>query len=196
MKSSSEQPDLSPEERLEWLRSHGIEVVTPPERKASQVAEALQAAEALSLQQQATNGTTTTTASSSYPQQFTATPPSLPTIDGTHGKAKQENGFSWTQTEEELELVVPLTSMIVAKDIHVDFQPQSLHVTCQGIPILDHLSLFERVSVDDCTWVFQQAQSATTTTIANDEQDASSSSPTVVITMEKVEPALWIRIRD
>ena len=193
MKSSSEQPDLSPEERLEWLRSHGIEVVTPPERKASQVAEALQAAEALSLQQQATNGTTTTTASSSYPQQFTATPPSLPTIDGTHGKAKQENGFSWTQTEEELELVVPLTSMIVAKDIHVDFQPQSLHVTCQGIPILDHLPLFERVSVDDCIWVFQQAQSATAT---NDEQNASSSSPTVVITMEKVEPALWIRIRD
>ena len=39
--------EMTPEQRLEWLRDHGIEVTTPEERRAAQVAQALHEADAV-----------------------------------------------------------------------------------------------------------------------------------------------------
>jgi len=104
-----------------------------------------------------------------------------PSVDGADGKAKKEESFSWTQTEEELEVVVPLPTVdIKAKQVDVKFRPQSLHVTCQGSNVLVALQLFERVDVDSCTWTI----------------DRQGEQAKLVVTMEKMEGALWPRIKD
>ena len=104
---------------------------------------------------------------------------SQPLVAGSEGIAKTEDGYSWTQTEEEVEVQVSLpdTAMVNSKDVVVRFQPQAFHVTYRKEPILD-LKLFQRVDVDGCTWTI----------------DPSAGSK-VVLTMEKLDPALWPRIQ-
>jgi len=105
-----------------------------------------------------------------------------PSVDGTDGKAKQEESFSWTQTEEELEVSVILPSKdVTSKQLDVKFRPQTLHVSCQG-DVLAALHLFERVDVDGCTWTIDRS--------SKDEK------PKLVATLEKMESALWPRIKD
>lgn len=98
-----------------------------------------------------------------------------PAVAGTEGKAKQEEGYLWNQTEQELEVVVPVEQ---TKQIQVKFLPRILEVIEAG-KLLVHLRLFERVDVDGCTW-----------TVEGDDKKQ------LVITMEKGEEALWPRIRD
>jgi HSP20 family molecular chaperone IbpA len=97
-----------------------------------------------------------------------------------NGKMKQEAGYSWTQTEEELEVVVtlPITD-VSAKDIKVDFNSQHVVVTCRTKPLLD-MSLFEAIDLESCTWTIN----------AHDQR------ATLVLAMEKVEQALWSRIEN
>lgn len=98
-------------------------------------------------------------------------------VDGSDGKVKQESGYSWTQTEEELEISIDLPSAeeVKSKQIQVKFKPKSLVVTCRTEQLLE-LELFEKVDVDGCTWTLDR--------------------PILVVTMEKVEQALWPRIRN
>jgi CS domain len=100
-------------------------------------------------------------------------------IDGEDGIAKAEDDFSWTQTEEELEVMVPLPIHVKSKDVQVKYLPQSIQVKCRKEPLLS-LSLFERIDPDGCTWTLDRD---------GDEQK-------LVITLEKVEAASWPRIKD
>jgi hypothetical protein len=102
-------------------------------------------------------------------------------VDGTDGTEKKEaEGYTWTQTEEEMELVVPLTnSTVTSKDVHVKYMPQSIVINCKKEPVLV-LQLFERVDPDGCMWTL----------------DRKGDSLKVVVTLEKVEQALWPRIKD
>ena len=94
-----------------------------------------------------------------------------------------EQGYSSTQTEDELEVVVPLSSEdVTAKDLSVTFRPQNLQVFQWKEPVVS-LPLFERVDVDACTWTLDRGSS-------EDHPKR------LVITMEKCEQALWPRIRD
>ena len=102
-----------------------------------------------------------------------------PALDGTDGKAKQEESFIWTQTEEELEVTVPLPSDTSSKQVQVKFLPRSLCVTCAGNVKVD-LQLFESIDVDGCTWTMERT----------------SNGSNLLITMEKIEAALWSRVRD
>jgi len=104
-----------------------------------------------------------------------------PNVDGSDGVVKEEVGCSWTQTEEELELVVPLPSADAkSKDVQVKFKPQSVVVTFGGQKeLLLDLELFERIDVDSGTWTM----------------DRKNNNVNLVATMEKVEQALWPRIR-
>mmetsp|Transcript_20410 Transcript_20410/g.26318 ORF Transcript_20410/g.26318 Transcript_20410/m.26318 type:complete len:369 (-) Transcript_20410:72-1178(-) len=109
-----------------------------------------------------------------------------PNVDGAEGKAKQEESFSWTQTEEEVEVTVVLpTGITTSKQIQVKFRPQSLHITAKGgnNDALVALQLFERVDVDGCTWTMEKSKTP--------EEPVK-----LVITMEKMEAALWPRIKD
>lgn len=98
-------------------------------------------------------------------------------VDGTDGIAKSEEGYSWTQTEDELEVVVPLPKDATSKDVHVKYLPKSIEVKCQKEPLIS-LSLFARVDPDGCTWTL--------------DRDGDESK--LVITMEKADPTSWPRI--
>lgn len=102
-----------------------------------------------------------------------------PAIAGSDGKAKQENGFSWTQTEEELEVCVPLSNVenVQSKEVQVKFRPQSLQVQYQKKDLVS-FTFFERIDVDSGTWTIDR------------------SSGQLIITMEKMEQAFWPRIID
>lgn len=100
-------------------------------------------------------------------------------IAGTDGTEKHEDGYTWTQTEEELEVVIPLAASLSSKDVNVRFLQQTMLVKFQKEPILS-LELFEHVDPDGCTWTI----------------DRKGDEVKLVITLEKVEQALWPRIRD
>jgi hypothetical protein len=101
-------------------------------------------------------------------------------VAGSDGQAKEEDGYSWTQTEGELEVIVRLPADATSKQIKVKFHPLSLQVLHQADPLVN-LSLFERIDVDSCTW-----------TMESEAPDAKK----LVVTMEKLEEAYWPRIRD
>ena len=100
----------------------------------------------------------------------------------TKGRIKQEDGYSWTQTEEDVEVNITLpTPGVSAKDIQVALQPRHVGVTYRGgggDQSLLELSLFEAIAVDGSTW-----------TVESKGQTSK-----VVLVMEKVEQALWSRI--
>lgn len=109
--------------------------------------------------------------------EFTGRSELQPAVDGTDGVAKAEEGYSWTQTDEDIEVVVPLPAGATPKDVSVKYLSKSLEVKCQKEPMVV-LSLFARVDPDGCTWTY----------------DRSGDQTNLVITMEKADPASWPRI--
>jgi len=110
-----------------------------------------------------------------------------PGADGADGNAKQEDEYSWTQTEEEIEIRLVLPSdedrATAKKNVKAHFRQQSFEILYHQKPLLI-LVLFERVDVDSCTWTLESKQAG--------DQNAN----VLVLSMEKVEPAYWPRIRD
>lgn len=102
-----------------------------------------------------------------------------PSVAGSDGKSKEEEGYAWTQTEDELEVTVALPAEGTGKDLQIKFRPQSLEVRFRQEPLV-LLKLFESIDVDSGTWTI----------------DRSSVPNKAVISMEKMEQALWPRIRD
>ena len=107
-----------------------------------------------------------------------------PSADGEDGKSKvEQNGlYSWTQTEEEVELSLPLPSsdvVITSRDIKVKFLSNQLSVKCQSIDFFS-LDLFSRIDPDGCTWTLERIKKDTTTNL--------------IITCEKVDGVSWPRI--
>jgi hypothetical protein len=100
-------------------------------------------------------------------------------VDGTEGKEKNEEGYTWTQTEEELEVVLPLPFDAISREVSVKFMPQSIQAKYGDKTVLS-LELFERVDPDGCTWTL----------------DRSGENIKLVATLEKTEEALWPRIKD
>jgi len=99
-----------------------------------------------------------------------------PAHAGTEGSVAQESNFSWTQDEEEIEIIIPISdSGIDKKNLKVVYRPRIVTVSYQGETIV-RLDLFESVDVDSCTW-----------TLNNDKTK-------VVITCEKADAKIWPRI--
>jgi CS domain len=100
-------------------------------------------------------------------------------IVGTDGKEGNEDGYTWTQTDEELEIIIPAPSHTIAtKEVKIKFLPQSITVKCNNYGILN-LELFEHIDPEGCTWTL----------------DKKGTNVKIVITMEKIERALWPRIK-
>lgn len=102
-----------------------------------------------------------------------------PMIDGQDGKEKTEDGYSWTQTEEECEIIIPLPVDATSKDIQVKFKSRQIEVHYQKeLKLL--LNIFERIDVDSGTWTIEQSINKTN----------------LVISIEKADAALWPRIEN
>jgi len=112
--------------------------------------------------------------------QITGRNETQPNVAGSNGVSSQEDGYTWTQTEEEVEVVAPLPNVdIKSKDIKIKFKPRHIEVFCQGEQKVS-FELFEKVDVDGCTWTI----------------DKTKGKSSVVVTMEKMEEALWPRIEN
>ena len=94
--------------------------------------------------------------------------------DGEDGVAKEEAGYKWTQTDEEVEIVMNI-GKLGKKEIKAKFLSQSVKVN-----EVFYLELFGRIDPDGCTWTLDKAG----TTGENN----------LVITCEKCEEASWPRI--
>jgi len=74
-----------------------------------------------------------------------------PPAAGTEGKAVQEAGFTFTQDDDEVEIIVAFDDGIDKKAIKVAFLPKSVMVTYKGEEVLS-IGLFDKVDVDGCSW--------------------------------------------
>jgi hypothetical protein len=73
-----------------------------------------------------------------------------PDTIGTEGKAAAEANFSWTQDEEEIELVVPL-SEVNKKLVQISFLNRSINVKYNKEELVS-IKLYAGIDVDGCTW--------------------------------------------
>ena len=97
---------------------------------------------------------------------------------GTDGTAATEDGFTWTQGDDELEIVLsnlaPGGSSLSKSAVNVTFRPRFIKVLYSGTEKLS-LSLYDAVDVDGCTW-----------TLDGDK---------LVVTCEKASEGVWPRIK-
>lgn len=113
-----------------------------------------------------------------------------PSADGENGIPKEEEeGFSWTQTDEEIEISLPLGrgaegKALSSKDVKsgglkVKYFPRKLLVSFHKKEILK-LDFFASVDPDGCTWTLE---------VGNDEKETC-----LIITCEKNDETSWPRI--
>lgn len=100
-----------------------------------------------------------------------------PSNAGENGVAAEEDKYRWTQTEEEVEMVVPVGPTTTAKDVEVVFRPKSVRTRVKTNHEKDFaVDLFAAVDPDGCTWTLDKALGE------------------LVITCEKSESVSWPRI--
>ena len=103
---------------------------------------------------------------------------SQPSVDGALADA-DDGETQWTQTVEDLEVIVKLPEGTGRKDVLVDYPTtKMLRVRLKGIASanpLAELALFDAIRPDECTWTFS----------------CESSGPRVHVTMEKQQPVTW-----
>ena len=102
-----------------------------------------------------------------------------PTAAGEDGIAKSEAGYSWTQTDEELEIVVPLISnagpVLTSKDaraagLKVQYFPKKITVHFSGEELLS-LNFFASVDPDGCTWTLDPSDKGTSLVVTCEKAD-------------------------
>ncbi|GMH78422.1 hypothetical protein TrLO_g12830 [Triparma laevis f. longispina] len=74
-----------------------------------------------------------------------------PMKDGEGGVAKDEEGYSWTQDSEEVEIVINFPSPVDKKKVKVKCKQKSILVTYDSVTKLD-LQLYEAIDVDGMAW--------------------------------------------
>ena len=99
-----------------------------------------------------------------------------PPAVASDGVEKVENGFSWTQTVDEVECTVKLIdSSLSSKDLKVKFNPRKVTVSVKGIQLFS-LELFSNIDPDGCTWTMEIGK--------------------LVLSCEKVDAVMWPRVEN
>jgi CS domain len=101
------------------------------------------------------------------------------TAPGSNGREKEEQGYTWTQTEDEIEIQLVVPSKVTSKDIKVKFMPQHLTVNVHDKEKIT-LRLFQRVDLDGCSWTLEKGKYA----------------KKLRLSLEKIDGAYWPRIVD
>jgi len=121
--------------------------------------------------------------------QITGTNELQPDVAGENGVAKSEEGYTWTQTDEEIEIVIALPSAgddakkvltsreAKAAGLKVKYFSKKLIVEFGGKVLLS-LEFFASVDPDGCTWTL----------------DGSDKGTLLVVTCEKIDETSWPRI--
>jgi len=98
-------------------------------------------------------------------------------VDGMDGTEQEAEGYSWTQTNDEIEIRVKIPA---TPKPTVTFRPMTLRVSV-GCDVKVALELYARVDMDGCTWTLETNK---------DKQNEK----VLVITCEKSECVTWPRI--
>jgi len=118
--------------------------------------------------------------------QITGTNELQASVDGENGVAKAEKGYSWTQTDEEIEIVIALSSKdgtvmntkdVKAAGLKVKYFSKKMNIQFRGQELLS-LQYFASIDPDGCTWTL----------------DSTASGISLVITCEKTDVVTWPRI--
>jgi len=100
-----------------------------------------------------------------------------PAQAGTDGTVAEEDNFTWTQDDDEVELTVPFPAVINKRLVKVVFFSRAVRVMYDGKEHLAVKPLYGGIDVDGCTW-----------TIDGDK---------LVITCEKVDGgSIWPRLQS
>lgn len=83
---------------------------------------------------------------------------------GEDGVPKEEGLFSWTQTLDDIEIIVPLPMEVQRNQISVVFHPKHVKVlllgksakTTKSITLVE-IELFAPIDTDGCTWTFEKS---------------------------------------
>lgn len=67
------------------------------------------------------------------------------------GAEKEENGYSWSQQGDEVQITFKLEDKAVKQDVKIEFKTKTVGVTVSGKSLLSG-SLGGEVDVEDCTW--------------------------------------------
>ncbi|EJK68973.1 hypothetical protein THAOC_09814 [Thalassiosira oceanica] len=102
-----------------------------------------------------------------------------PNHAGTEGVSVDAEGYSWTQTEEEIEITVPLSDVtngeaLNKKLIRVTFLANKVTVKYNSGVVVD-VGLYSRLDVDGCTWTLDGEN--------------------LVVTGEKLSEEIWPRLQ-
>ncbi len=107
-----------------------------------------------------------------------------PSADGENGVAKSEQDglYSWTQTDEEIEIVLPIASEeekplsskeVKGRGLKVKYFPRKLAVSFDNKELLC-LNLYDSVDPDGCTWTLDVGEKVTSLVITCEKNDAMS----------------------
>lgn len=105
-----------------------------------------------------------------------------PSADGENGVAKfeQDGLYSWTQTDEEIEITLPIGSEggkplsskeVKGRGLKVKYFPRKLTVSFDKKELLC-LNLYASVDPDGCTWTLDTGNSTTSLVITCEKNDA------------------------
>jgi hypothetical protein len=97
-----------------------------------------------------------------------------PSAVASDGIEKIENGYSWTQTSDDLELIIPLPdSSISSRELKVKFNPRKVNVSVKEIQLLS-IELFAIIDPEGCTWTMDSGK--------------------LIVSCEKVDSIMWPRV--
>ena len=78
--------------------------------------------------------------------------------------------YAWSQTDDEVEMVVDVPAGTKAKDVKVAFKAESVEVVVGGAATAKAERLYRRVRPDECTWTIEGGKKVVVTLAKVDEQ--------------------------
>ena len=84
------------------------------------------------------------------------------------------DGYSWSQTDDEVELSVDVPEGTKSRDVKVTFKPGALIVKVGLMETVSLPALYRKVRTDECTWTFEGGAKAK-----------------VIVTLAKVDEQVW-----
>jgi HSP20 family molecular chaperone IbpA len=80
------------------------------------------------------------------------------------------DGYAWSQTDDEVEIVIEVPEGTKAKDVKVAFKSESVEVVVGGAATAKAERLYRRVRPDECTWTIEGGKKVVVTLAKVDEQ--------------------------
>ena len=65
--------------------------------------------------------------------------------------------YSWSQTYEDITIIIPWTDEFQASDVCILMRPNAISLTISGSVVWQHMSLYDHIVVDEFTWTIDES---------------------------------------